>query len=52
MVPTVLVDDLDDSEAAVLSIGARKAEFQPSPNSFRVYLDPVGHPFRLVIDDD
>jgi catechol-2,3-dioxygenase len=46
-----LVDDLDESEAAVLSIGARKAEFQPSPDSFRVYLDPVGHPFCLVIDE-
>ncbi|MBW3606705.1 MAG: VOC family protein [Actinobacteria bacterium] len=46
-----LVDDLDAGEAAVLDIGARKAAFQPSPARFRVYLDPAGHPFCLVIDD-
>ena len=42
------VDDLDDGESQVLAIGARKADFQPSPNSFRVFLDPAGHPFCLV----
>lgn len=41
------VDNLDESEAAVLSIGARRAEFQPG-TSFRVFLDPSGHPFCLV----
>src|SRR4051794_8985459 len=34
------VPDLDEGEAAVLAIGARKAEFQPG-ETFRVYLDPV-----------
>lgn len=41
------VDDLDAGEAQVLAIGARKAEVQPG-DSFRVYLDPAGHPFCLV----
>jgi catechol 2,3-dioxygenase-like lactoylglutathione lyase family enzyme len=41
------VADLDAGEAAVLEIGARKAEFQPG-TSFRVFLDPSGHPFCLV----
>jgi catechol 2,3-dioxygenase-like lactoylglutathione lyase family enzyme len=44
------VGDLDDGEQAVLAIGARKAEFQPAPDSFRVFLDPAGHPFCLVLD--
>lgn len=42
------VPDLDEGERAVLRIGARKAEHQPSTN-FRVYLDPAGHPFCLVL---
>ncbi len=42
------VVDLDEGEQAVLAIGARKAEFQPG-TTFRVYLDPVGHPFCLVL---
>ena len=41
------VDDLDAGEAAVLALGARKSEHQPG-QSFRVYLDPAGHPFCLV----
>jgi hypothetical protein len=44
------VDDLDVGEAAVLALGARKAEFQPGGDEFRVYLDPAGHPFCLVRD--
>lgn len=42
------VPDLDEGERAVLEIGARKHEVQPKPDSFRVFLDPVGHPFCLV----
>jgi hypothetical protein len=42
------VGDLDVGEAHALSIGATKAEFQPG-TSYRVYLDPVGHPFCLVL---
>lgn len=41
------VDDLDAGEAAVIAIGARKAEVQPEPDAFRVFLDPAGHPFCL-----
>jgi hypothetical protein len=46
-----LVPDLDEGEAHVLSIGARKHEYQPG-TTFRVYLDPVGHPFCLVKSND
>lgn len=46
--PDFDVPDLDEGERAVLAIGARKHEVQPAPDSFRVYLDPVGHPFCLV----
>ena len=31
----------------MLDVGARKAETQPG-ESFRVFLDPAGHPFCLV----
>lgn len=41
------VPDLDDAEAQVLELGARRASFQPSED-FRVFLDPAGHPFCLV----
>ena len=41
------VPDLDAAEQAVLAIGATKAEHQPG-ESFRVFLDPAGHPFCLV----
>ena len=45
------VPDLDVGEAAVVALGAVKHEFQPG-ETFRVYLDPVGHPFCLVLDRD
>ncbi len=44
------VPDLDVGEEQVLALGARKAETQPG-ESFRVYLDPAGHPFCLVLDE-
>ena len=40
------VDDLDIAEAAVLELGATKHEHQPG-TTFRVFLDPAGHPFCL-----
>jgi hypothetical protein len=43
------VDDLDVGEAAVLQLGARKTDLQPDPAEFRVFLDPVGNPFCLVL---
>lgn len=42
------VDDLDEGERQVLAIGARKAETQPEPDQWRVFIDPAGHPFCLV----
>ena len=45
----VMVEDLDAAEPAVLELGATKHEHQPG-TSFRVFLDPAGHPFCLCID--
>lgn len=42
----VVVDDLDTGETAVLGLGATKAAHQPG-QTFRVFLDPAGHPFCL-----
>ncbi|KQU70390.1 VOC family protein [Phycicoccus sp. Root101] len=44
----VVVDDLDVAEAEVLKIGATKHEHQPG-TTFRVFLDPAGHPFCLCL---
>ncbi len=44
----VIVDDFDTAEAAILELGATKAEHQPG-TSFRVFLDPAGHPFCLCL---
>jgi catechol 2,3-dioxygenase-like lactoylglutathione lyase family enzyme len=43
------VMNLDDGEREVLALGATKAEFQPG-TTFRVFIDPAGHPFCLVLD--
>ncbi len=45
----LIVDDLDEGEAAVTAIGGTKADAQPG-TSFRVFLDPAGHPFCLCVD--
>jgi predicted enzyme related to lactoylglutathione lyase len=45
----VIVDDLDAGEAAVLELGATKHSHQPG-TTFRVFLDPAGHPFCLCVD--
>jgi predicted enzyme related to lactoylglutathione lyase len=44
----VVVDDLDTAEAAVLELGATKHDHQPG-TTFRVFLDPAGHPFCLCL---
>ena len=44
----VVVDDLDEAEAATLALGATKHEHQPG-ETFRVFLDPAGHPFCLCL---
>lgn len=42
------VRDLDAAEAEALRLGARKAEHQPQPDQWRIFLDPAGHPFCLT----
>ncbi|HQU25911.1 MAG TPA: VOC family protein [Acidimicrobiales bacterium] len=42
------VDDLDAGEAAALALGATRADHQPG-TTFRVFFDPIGHPFCLVL---
>jgi hypothetical protein len=42
------VDDLDQTEKRAVSLGALRAEWQPDPGSYRVLLDPAGHPFCLT----
>ena len=44
----VMVEDFETAEPAVLELGATKHEHQPG-ETFRVYLDPAGHPFCLCI---
>ena len=46
----LLDSELDAGEAAVLALGAVKHEVQPG-ESFRVFLDPAGHPFCLCRTD-
>jgi hypothetical protein len=42
------VSDLESAESEAIAIGAQKAAVQPSPNEWRVYIDPAGHPFCFV----
>lgn len=44
----VIVDDLDAGQAAVLELGATLHPHQPG-TTFRVFLDPAGHPFCLCV---
>jgi len=44
----VVVPDLDEAEAEVLELGATRTEHQPG-TTFRVFLDPAGHPFCLCL---
>ena len=45
----IAVDDMDAAHTRLLKLGARHMEDHPT---FRVYLDPVGHPFCTVKVDD
>ncbi len=45
----VMVEDLDAAEPKVLELGATKHDQQPG-TTFRVFLDPAGHPFCLCVD--
>lgn len=42
------VDDLDEAESLLLTLGATKPEHQPNEARWRVLTDPAGHPFCLV----
>ncbi|MFN8195915.1 MAG: VOC family protein [Nocardioidaceae bacterium] len=44
----VMVLDFESSEPEVLELGATKADHQPG-TTFRVFLDPAGHPFCLCV---
>ncbi len=43
------VDDLDEAEARCLKLGATRPEPQPTPERWRVLLDPAGRPFDLCL---
>ena len=43
----VKVADLDDGQKAAVALGATLASVQPSPDRWRVLIDPAGHPFCL-----
>lgn len=45
------VEGLPAAEARVLAAGARKYDYQPNPEAFRVFADPAGHPFCLTLSD-
>ncbi|PYI69361.1 glyoxalase [Arthrobacter livingstonensis] len=44
----LMVEDLDAGETAAVELGATKAKEQPG-TTFRVFLDPAGHPFCLCL---
>lgn len=49
----VTVTDVEEAEPKVLALGAHRHEVQPAEltdDTFRVYLDPAGHPFCLCWD--
>lgn len=49
----VTVDEVDTAEKQVLALGASKTKLQPGEDegeNWRVYVDPVGHPFCLIWD--
>ena len=42
------VTDLERSESAATSLGAKRADEQPAPDKWIVLLDPSGHPFCIT----
>jgi catechol 2,3-dioxygenase-like lactoylglutathione lyase family enzyme len=42
------VSELDAAVAVAVGLGARVADHQPNPDSWRVLLDPAGHPFCVT----
>ncbi|MFD8572079.1 VOC family protein [Streptomyces sp. NPDC057694] len=43
----LVVDDLDAGEKEILALGATVLDNEDRTRSWRVYADPVGHPFCL-----
>ncbi|MEU3347896.1 VOC family protein [Streptomyces sp. NPDC006700] len=43
----LVVEDLDAAEKGVLALGAQPLDTTDRTRGFRVYADPVGHPFCL-----
>lgn len=43
----IRVDDVDEAARAVVALGARRLPAERE-SGFRVFSDPVGHPFCLV----
>jgi catechol 2,3-dioxygenase-like lactoylglutathione lyase family enzyme len=51
----LLVADLDEADARVVALGARRLTVDAvvhDDESFRVYADPAGHPFCLIVQAD
>ena len=49
----ITLADVDHADQQVLTLGARRSDVQPGideGSNWRVYLDPVGHPFCLCWD--
>ncbi|MBN6037859.1 VOC family protein [Amycolatopsis sp. 195334CR] len=44
----LLVADLDEAERQVLALGGKLLDGSDKPIGYRVYADPIGHPFCLV----
>ena len=47
----IFVDNVDEAERVVLSLGASRAG-SIHERGFRVFIDPVGHPFCLVFGSE
>jgi catechol 2,3-dioxygenase-like lactoylglutathione lyase family enzyme len=45
------VEDLEQAQQHLLSLGAKIASYQPGGQRFRVFLDPAGHPFCIATTD-
>jgi predicted enzyme related to lactoylglutathione lyase len=45
----VYVDDLDKAEQQALALGATKPDAQPTPDRWRILLDPGGQPFDICL---
>ncbi|RYV49674.1 VOC family protein [Pengzhenrongella frigida] len=46
------VGSLDAAELALVAAGAHRADHQPHPDQYRVFLDPAGHPFCACLPAD